>query len=407
MHAAHGELARLGSAAVPPLIDFMRNDLTPRGQRAWWTLIRIGAPGAPMLADLARHEPTPWVRAAATWVLAHVDNRSIERVLLAGLDDCDREVQLVATLTLGWRGCYDAVGGLLRILTNGHYDDQSFPHADQLRLPLSQRDTGGRGDESDLLPERLGKCGHKALQSTALSSLPHIEPPTPADVAEIILSDEAPNGQDVSDDDLMCLGHERGDEFAPGWVIVPWCHWEANDLREAAALALGRIGDSRAVPPLLTCLEDDNEPASLRNWVIDALWMIGDQRAFDDIYEASFDSELEDSALLSLGCFGDLRALARLAPLVTSGRWADRHNAAYGLSELTDPAVVRYLLRLSDDKDDDICRQAAIGLARVGSQGALECVASLLSHRNAELRRLAAELLRQAESRRASQRWPQ
>jgi len=398
--AAHFELARLGADAVPPLIEFMRDDLTSRSQRAWWTLIRIGAPSAAPLADLARHDPIPWVRGAATWVLAFIKNRSVEPTLIAGLRDPANEVRLPAAIALGNRSCHDAVGALLHILTCGAHDDPSFPHPDHLKFPFTRACTGGRGDEGGPLDGGAGDSRCTALLHTPTSGLPPLEPLSPADAAELLLAARTDNrlNEDDEDEDDGYLGHEVPDEYAPRWLTVPWCSWEASEVRGATALALGRIGDARAVEPLIACLEDAGETASLRNWIIEALWMIGDRRAFDAVYEATFDEDLADAALSALGSFGDRRALARVAPLVNSRRWGARHIAVWALSGMEDPAALRYLLRLADDSDAAICRQAAVGLARIGSQQALEGVASLLAHRDLAVRLKAARLLQRAES---------
>ena len=406
VRAAHFELARLGADAVSPLIEFMRDDLTSRSQRAWWTLIRIGAPSAAPLADLARHDPIPWARGAATWVLAFIKNRSVEPTLIAGLRDPANEVRLPAAIALGNRSCHDAVGALLHILTCGAHDDPSFPHPDQLKFPFTSACTGGRGDEGGRLDGGPGDSRCIAWLHTSTSGLPPLEPPSPADAAELLLAARADNrlSEDDEDEDDGYLGHEVPDEYAPRWLTVPWCSWEASEIREATALALGRIGDARAVEPLIACIEDAGETASLRNWVIEALWMIGDRRAFDTVYEATFDEDLADAALSALGSFGDRRAITRVAPLVRSECWCDRYNAVWALSDLRDRAAVPYLLRLAGDPDGSVCRVAAVGLARIGSQQALESVASLLTHPDTDVRLAAGRMLRRAESVRANEK---
>lgn len=53
--------------------------------------------------------------------------------------------------------------------------------------------------------------------------------------------------------------------------------WDGNPARRAAAVELGRLGDGRAVPALVTALED--EDAELRGAAADALGALGDPRA--------------------------------------------------------------------------------------------------------------------------------
>ena len=136
IRAAHFALVSLGERAVGPLVAFMRDDLSDRGQRAWWTLMRIGRPAQTQVIDCLVASPTPAARAAAALVLGHVGARSADRHLVRALDDPDDGVKLAATLMLGSRRCPEAVPGLLRILTRGRFDDPSAPHPDQLALAL-------------------------------------------------------------------------------------------------------------------------------------------------------------------------------------------------------------------------------------------------------------------------------
>lgn len=91
-------------------------------------------------------------------------------------------------------------------------------------------------------------------------------------------------------------------------------------------------------------------------------------------------------------------------PLVKSKCWCDRYDAVWALSDLGDRAASPYLPRLAGDRDKSICRVAAVGLARIGSQQALESVASLLTHPDTDVRLAAAKMLHRAESVRANEK---
>jgi hypothetical protein len=83
------------------------------------------------------------------------------------------------------------------------------------------------------------------------------------------------------------------DNVVPVWVSAPWSHWKTDGLRQAVALSLGRIGDSRAVESLARCADDEDEPLMLRAYAIDALGVIGDDRGFDVVaISADEDREL-------------------------------------------------------------------------------------------------------------------
>ena len=80
-----------------------------------------------------------------------------------------------------------------------------------------------------------------------------------------------------------------------------------SDVREAAALALGKIGDKRTVEPLIKALKDSNR------WVCAfaalALGKIGDKRAVGPLIKALKDSNkaVRNAAVWALGEIGDKR----------------------------------------------------------------------------------------------------
>ena len=63
---------------MEPLVGFMRDDLTGRGQRAWWTLMRIGAPAEGPVLECLVSSPTPAARVAAAWVLGHIGSVAMQ-----------------------------------------------------------------------------------------------------------------------------------------------------------------------------------------------------------------------------------------------------------------------------------------------------------------------------------------
>ncbi|HUT75374.1 MAG TPA: HEAT repeat domain-containing protein [Armatimonadota bacterium] len=396
IRAAHFALVSLGEKAVEPLVAFMRDDLTERGQRAWWTLMRIGRPAQDPVIECLVSSPIPAARAAATLVLGHVGARSADRHLVRALDDSDDGVKLAATLMLGSRLCSEAVPGLLRILTRGQFDDPYAPHPDQLSLSLPGVEAYGEV----LQPEDSGYGDAASQRSTA--SLESLVVPY-----ERGLADDAEAYLEVMSDAGAAEGFSRDrsrDKVVPVWVSAPWNHWNTDGLRQAAALSLGRIGDSRAVESLARCADDENEPLMLRAYAIDALGVIGDNRGFDVVYDALREEELEDEALYALGRFADMRALVPLARAALSDDSINRICAIGALSSLGDRAALPYLHRLTLDPDTFIVRQALRGLGRLGSQAALETVAAQLTHVDPQVRQEAAAALHWAHRQRAAQK---
>lgn len=392
--AAHAALVRLGGESVGPLLGFLRDDPTRRVQRAWWTLMRVGEPAEAALADCLRNGLSPEARAGAAWVLGRVGGSAADRELAFALEDAHDAVRLPAALVLGVRGSREAVPALLDILTRGEHVPSS-PHRDQLRLPGLE--VFG-SDESAVFPQ----AGESAAgQESSLSTAPF---------DDLVESEERALGDDLADffvwggnaareDDLAYC--KSSDEFTPGWVISPWCYWFPEELRDAAAMSLGRIGDSRAVEALAECVADEDEPISLRCFAIEALGEIGDAAAFEVVYDALADEELVDEALSALGGFTDRRALR---PLVNAafGRDIGRVYAVGALSVYEHEAAESYLLRLARDAEEFVAAQALRGLARIGTQAALEGVLVRLTDADPGVRRQAAAALGWAQRRRVS-----
>jgi HEAT repeat protein len=88
-----------------------------------------------------------------------------------------------------------------------------------------------------------------------------------------------------------------------------------QNVRLAAASALGRIGDTRAVKPLISALEDQ---LRVREVAIIALGEIGDKRAVDNLIAILDDSdwEIRSAIAKALGKIGDPRATKPLINLL-------------------------------------------------------------------------------------------
>ncbi len=102
------------------------------------------------------------------------------------------------------------------------------------------------------------------------------------------------------------------------------------DVRTYVALALGQIGDPRAVPALTAALEDAD--ANVRFHAAEALGRIGDRRATGPLVDAatSGDFSLAFAALDALALIGDPAAAPRLVPLLDDPLLQDAIVGALG-----------------------------------------------------------------------------
>ena len=109
---------------------------------------------------------------------------------------------------------------------------------------------------------------------------------------------------------------------------------EDHNIRLAAASALGKVGDSRAIDPLITALDDQqgvNEMAAL------ALGEIGDSRAVEPLTKSLGDEnwELRSSAAKALGKIGDERAVDPLINLLEDRNENVRWHTLQALEAIT------------------------------------------------------------------------
>ena len=101
-------------------------------------------------------------------------------------------------------------------------------------------------------------------------------------------------------------------------------------VRKNAVEALGKIGDNRAVEPLIAALNDSD--SDVREYAADALGEIGDKRAVEPLIVALRDSNdnVRNNSVWALGKIGDKRAVE---PLIASLKDSDsvRSEAAIAL----------------------------------------------------------------------------
>ena len=180
-------------------------------------------------------------------------------------------------------------------------------------------------------------------------------------------------------------------------------------LRTAAAEALGRLGDARAVEPLIAALDAPRTLSLRRAAIATSLGQIGDPRAVDPLIAAMGAIGLNDVApkqvnrderlsLLAastsaLARIGDPRAVDPLIALLkigarsmSSADWIEvfRRLAAAALVQIGDPRAVEPLIAALGDRDWDVRNTAATGLVAMYGAGRLNEAqrAAILAQRN-------------------------
>jgi HEAT repeat protein len=142
-----------------------------------------------------------------------------------------------------------------------------------------------------------------------------------------------------------------------GEVVKVFDEASADDprVRRYLALALGRIGDRRAVPALLNAVDDADANGSRSDpetqvYAVWALGVIGDAQAVPRLVALarSDDPGLRKAAVHALGAFPGEAAREALVTAVSDPVTDVRWNAAVALARHRDPAAVPVLLAMMD-----------------------------------------------------------
>jgi HEAT repeat protein len=149
-------------------------------------------------------------------------------------------------------------------------------------------------------------------------------------------------------------------------------------VRQCAAMALGRLRARPALEPLRRALASG--PPDLRFQAATSLVEIDPAAAAEPLAAALSDPDPEvvGAAALALGATGDAGVAERLAPLLDHRSPRTRFDAAYALAELGDQRAVPALVRAAADRE--MAWDAIEGLEAVGAPAA-DALAGLLHAR--------------------------
>lgn len=168
--------------------------------------------------------------------------------------------------------------------------------------------------------------------------------------------------------------------------------------RQAACFALGVAKDLRSIGPLLSLLQDEEEPVV--DSAIHALGQVGSRKAtrrLCSLLRGPVTEARANHAICALWDIGDARAAAALAQLATNPAappfTRGLATEALGYLKPVKRRAVTHLLKLVDENDLWIRYSAACGLAFCGSPHAKPALRSLLTdHRSLPDRPSLAEL---------------
>lgn len=135
--------------------------------------------------------------------------------------------------------------------------------------------------------------------------------------------------------------------------VVKLFEHENFTLRCYASAALGRMGDQRAIHPLISALSEDmEEDPNVRAEVAMALGRLNNLKAVDPLIDAlknDGDKEVRSKAVLALGMLCDERAVEPLIERIGLDYYVQR-SVAIALGQLKDERAIEPLVRLLRDE---------------------------------------------------------
>jgi HEAT repeat protein/beta-lactamase regulating signal transducer with metallopeptidase domain len=176
-----------------------------------------------------------------------------------------------------------------------------------------------------------------------------------------------------------------------------------DDVRLAAAEALGRMEAKRSVPVLEAALGDQS--AAVRRTVAWALGQIEDKSSVPALARALSDQDgaVRETAVWALGQIEGAEAVPALAErLGRDSRVEVRRRAAWALGQIQDKSAAGPLgTALRGDRDAEVRRTAAWALGQIEDAGSVPALAEAMRDSAEEVRQVSAWALGQIGPRRA------
>lgn len=164
-----------------------------------------------------------------------------------------------------------------------------------------------------------------------------------------------------------------------------WDDTETMTTWQTAAKALATIGQS-ALGSLLSALHDQNE--AVRYWVADTLGQLADTQAVDALIETLHDSESSVRAMAAkaLGNIGGRQATHALSKLLEDNDWYVRSSAINALGQIKEPSLFDILKKAMKDPEPKVRRAVATNMKYLPSSIAMNLLVEMLQDPIGEVR---------------------
>ncbi|WP_300608660.1 HEAT repeat domain-containing protein [Methanohalophilus sp.] len=170
------------------------------------------------------------------------------------------------------------------------------------------------------------------------------------------------------------------------------------DIRENSALALGKIGDKRAIEPLVYLIEDND--VNVRGAAEIALVDIGEESIDMLVAYAKNQDNVEYErrlAVIFLIEYGEKAVPSLIQVLSDNESFVLHRDVRYALSEIGEPAVGP-LIELLESDDPDVKSRAIQTLGDIGDERAIVPLGMLLNDESEQVRTLAKSSIEAIEN---------
>lgn len=203
-----------------------------------------------------------------------------------------------------------------------------------------------------------------------------------------------------AEDEIVAIGSAAVPALLEN-LVSPNQHYLA---RVSAIHALGRIGDTRALPYLERILES-KEDGNFRSGAAWSLGQIRNRAAVSVLLTAVKDSDkwVRSAAARALGDIGDPGAAPRLVEALTDTDSEVRKEAAYSLGKIKPLKAIEPLIVALQDHDKDVRYYAARSLGLIQDPRALPSLRAASQDKDNEVRSSVEEAIAQITAGTATQ----
>jgi len=372
--------ARADDLVLSALIQAVADTRHGVRRNAIVSLGKIGDPRAVEPLCAALKDSNEGVRRQAAEVLGQMGDARAIVPLISALSDRDDLVRQAAAKALGRLRDPQALEPLTDAL-------QDFYRDVRCAVVVALGELGDKR-AAQPLAQALDDVD-KEVQQRAKQALTKLEGPSvdrPAPVLNEHIVDASHTATEVSDSVDETVHKACGHSVAPSDA----------EITMAVTEVLGKIGDVRAIEPLISVLNDSDR--SIRQSAVEALGRLGEP-AIESLLEAlqSDEPEMRFTATRALGQIWQVPELVHLG----SNDWGMRSEAGWALGNQVDKRVVEPLIAALKDDRSLVRRAATKSLGKLGDARAVDSLIVALGDDDELVRSGAADALGQLGDARA------